>query len=105
MTEQDLKPKAQTRDDLKTRFLGRSLTRTLVSLAVASIVVGALLNFIGVTPGAFWSGFYRTVRGVISALGDSIGEVIGTLVTYLLIGAAIVLPIWFVSRLFSGRKK
>ncbi len=105
MTEQDLKPKAQAREDLKTRFLGRSLSRTLIGLAVASIVVGALFSFFGLNPREFWSGLFGFFKDLVSMLGDSIGEIVITLFTYLLIGAAIVVPIWFISRLLSGGRK
>jgi len=105
MTEQDLRPKAQTREDLKTRFLGRSLSRTLIGLVVASIVVGALFSFFGLNPREFWSGLFGFFKDIVSMLGDSIGEILITLFTYLLIGAAIVVPIWFISRLLSNGRK
>jgi hypothetical protein len=45
------------------------------------------------------------VRGLIAAIGDSFGEIIVNLTTYLLLGAAIVVPIWLVMRLLRGRRR
>jgi hypothetical protein len=89
------------KDSLKNRLVGRHWRRTLVQLGVASIVVGAALAVIGVSPGEFWTSAFNAVRGVIGAIGDSVGEVVVNLATYLLFGAAIVLPIYIVSRLLA----
>ena len=89
----------------KRRLLGGNAGRTLLQLAVASIVVGAIFTFIGLSPREFWRGVFEGVRRVAAALGDSFGDIAVNLATYLLIGAAIVVPIWLVARLLSGRRK
>ena len=91
-------------EDLRSR-IGRSFgVRTLVQLVIASVVVGAIFSFMGVSPREFWTGIYDTFQGVISSLGESFAEVVITIIQYLVIGAAIVIPIWLISRLLSSRK-
>ena len=41
---------------------------------------------------------------MIGTLGENLGEVVLTLLTYLVIGAGIVIPIWLIARLLSSRK-
>ena len=91
-------------DDFRSR-IGRSVgIRTLIQLVIASVVVGAIFSFIGVSPREFWSGIYDTFQGILSSLGESFSEIVITLGTYLFIGAAIVIPIWLISRLLGSRK-
>jgi len=90
---------------LKTRIVGRSPRRTLVQLVIASIIVGAVLAFLGLSPIGFWNGIFDAVKGLVSAIGNSASEVVVNLVTYLLLGAVIVVPVWLISRLLSGRGK
>ena len=91
-------------EDLKTRT-GKTVSgRTILQLVIASIIVGAIFSFIGVGPREFWRGIFDTLSGLISSLGDNISEIALTLGTYLLIGAAIVVPIWLISRVIRGRK-
>ncbi len=82
----------------------RGSSRTIIQLIIASIVVGAIFSFVGLSPNEFWRGIYRTFQNIITMLGDSFTEVAGTLAGYLLIGAAIVVPLWLISRLWAGRK-
>lgn len=91
-------------DDLKTRIVGASAGRTLVQLVIASVIVGAIFSFLGVGPREFWRGIFEGVRDIIATLGESIGEIALNLATYLVIGAAIVVPVWILFRLFSSRK-
>ena len=91
-------------EDLRSR-IGRSVgIRTLIQLVIASVVVGAIFSFIGVSPREFWSGIYDTFQGIISSLGESFAEVVITIIQYLVIGAAIVIPIWLISRLLGSGK-
>lgn len=80
------------------RFRGALGGRTLVRLVVASVIVGAFLAFWDVSPLQFWSGAFDFFKGVAGWLGDSVGEVVVNLFKYFLFGAAIVLPIWAVTR-------
>lgn len=92
------------KENLRNRILGKSTLRTVLHLAVASIIVGAVFSFFGLGPREFWRGVISSVSGVIGSIGDNVGEVIATLSAYLFIGAAIVVPIWLIARLLSGRK-
>ncbi|NWG91597.1 MAG: integrase [Parvularculaceae bacterium] len=85
------------------RLAGGGSLRTLIQLVIASVVVGAFLAFWGVSPGEFWSGVFNFIRGIVGWLGDSVGEIVVNLLTYLLFGAAIVVPIWLIMRVIGGR--
>lgn len=85
------------------RVIGGSPARTLIQLLIASIVVGAIFSFLGLGAFDFWNGIFDTITGIVSTLGESIGEVARTLITYLFVGAVIVIPIWIVMRLMRGR--
>jgi ABC-type multidrug transport system permease subunit len=78
--------------------------RTILQLIIASIIVGAIFSFVGLSPQEFWRGIFHTFQNLITTLGDSLSEIVGTLAAYLLIGAAIVIPIWLIRRVFSSRK-
>jgi hypothetical protein len=88
--------------DLGRRLIGSQPRRTLIQLTIASVLVGMFLAFWGVSPREFWSGVYDFFKGVLGWLGDSIGEIVTNLLTYLLFGAAIVIPVWLVMRVING---
>lgn len=89
-------------NDIGRRIVGARPRRTAIQLIIASILVGAFLAFWGISPREFWSGAFDFFKGLISWLGDSVGEVVTNLVTYLLFGAAIVIPVWIVMRVLNG---
>lgn len=93
-------------DDLKTRFVGKRPGKTTLQLVIASIFVGGVLYLLEISPFDFWRGIFETVRNVVETILGSFGEIVGDLFTYLVLGAAIVIPIWLVARLLSsGRSK
>ncbi len=89
-------------NDLGRKLIGAKPRRTAVKLIIASVVVGAFLAFWGISPREFWSGAFNFFKGIVSWLGDSVGEVVTNLLTYLLFGAAIVVPVWIVMRMLNG---
>lgn len=91
-------------DTLKTRILRGSPGRTILQLIIASVIVGAIFSFLGLSPAEFWRGIFHTVEGLVNALGENVAEIVSRLLTYLIIGAAVVVPIWVISRLLSSRK-
>ena len=91
-------------DDLKSRIFGSNMGATIIKLLIASIIVGAVFSFLGVGAIDFWRGIFESVKGLISTLGESVGEIALNLATYLVIGAAIVIPIWLIARLLSSRR-
>lgn len=88
---------------LKERLTGGSTTSTVLKLVIASVIVGAVFSFLGIGVREFWSGVFDNVRDLVGRLGESFGEIALTLLTYLLIGAGIVIPIWLVTKLLSKK--
>lgn len=86
------------------RFFRGNPGGTLIKLVVASVIVGAALSLLGLSPFAFWRSVVDGVRNLIAAIGDSFGEIVVNLATYLVLGAVIVVPIWLVTRLISTRR-
>ena len=78
---------------------------TAMRLLILSLIVGLFLSFLGLDPVEFWRGAWSMVSGLVSMLGDTAVEIIRNLTTYLLFGAAIVVPMWIVLRLLSGRRR
>lgn len=91
-------------DAIKQRLFGGSIGRTAIQLIIASIFVGAIFSFIGLGAFEFWEGIFRWVRDIIATIGDSLGEIVVNLLTYFLIGAAIVIPIWLIARILTSRR-
>jgi predicted nucleic acid-binding Zn ribbon protein len=79
------------------RLLGGSPAAVILKLVIASIIVGVVLSFFGYGPRDIIDGFGRFVRWV-STLGlDAFEKVF----QYFLIGAAIVIPVWLLTRVFG----
>lgn len=79
------------------RFLGGSPVAVLVKLVFLSLLVGAFMAFLGVTPVGLISRVWRMIQSVIDLSFDSLREV-GRWIVY---GAIIVVPLWLLSRLVS----
>jgi hypothetical protein len=79
------------------RFLGGAPAAVLAKLIFLSLLVGAFMAFLGVTPVGLLDRLGRMVRSVLDLGFDSLRE-IGR---WLLYGAMIVLPLWLLSRLFA----
>lgn len=93
---------------VRSRLFGSSPGKTMLQLVIACIFVGAILALLDISPFGFWRGIFRGVQDLLSVIGDSFGEIVERLSSYLVLGAAIVLPIWLISRLIAGgssRKK
>jgi Family of unknown function (DUF6460) len=79
------------------RFLGGSPLAVLVKLAFLSLLVGTFMSFLGVTPGGLIRQVWWTLQSMFDISLDSLREV-GRWIVY---GAVIVVPLWFLSRLAS----
>lgn len=97
-------PDEPRRDGWPRRLFGPRPGGTIFKLAAASIVVGGVLAIAGISPISFWRGLFDALAGMISLLGNTVGEVAASLATYFILGAAIVVPVWLLSRMLSGRK-
>ena len=82
------------------RFLGGSVLGTIVKLALLSVLVGMVMNFFGWSP-----------RDVLWVLEDALRDLwnagfaaLDSFVGYFLLGAAVVIPAFFVLRLLSFRR-
>lgn len=83
-------------------FLGGSPGRVVVRLILMSLLVGFLMSIFGISP----EGIFRAIEGFINSIFDNGFEVLRSAFAYVLTGAVIVLPIWFLGRLMSaGRRR
>ncbi|HEY8566985.1 MAG TPA: DUF6460 domain-containing protein [Beijerinckiaceae bacterium] len=81
------------------RFFGGPPGAVLVRLVFLSLLVGACLAFLGLTPANLFRRIADLVRSVFDLGFDALGEVGRWLVT----GAVIVVPLWLLSRLMARR--
>lgn len=79
------------------RYLGGSPGSVLVRLIFLSLLVGAFMAFLDVTPVDLAG---RIARAVRSVLGNGF-EAVRRLGIWLVYGAMVVVPLWLLSRLFS----
>ncbi len=81
------------------RFIGGSPGSVLAKLIFLSLLVGAFMAFLDITPFRLIEGLFNWVRSVLDLSLDTVKEV-GLWVLY---GAVIVVPLWLISRFFSRR--
>lgn len=82
------------------RFLGGSLLSVLVRLIFISLLVGAAMAFLGVSPRGLLDAVLRFVR----SLGDLGFGAVREVGQWVIAGALIVIPLWLLSRLFASRR-
>jgi hypothetical protein len=81
------------------RFLGGSTGSVLVRLLFVSLLVGAAMAFLGLSPQALLDSAVRFVRSITDLGFDAVYKVGG----WLLAGALVVVPVWFIMRLLKSR--
>lgn len=81
-------------------FLGGSVLGVLVRLVVLSIVVGVVLSALGITP----ENFFYQINVLLRRIYDLGFGAVETVLGYLILGAMVVVPIWFVSRLIKSMR-
>jgi hypothetical protein len=86
--------------DQMQRFFGGSPGSVIVKLIFASLIVGALLAFLGLSPLRLFDAVIRFIRSITDLGFDAVREVF----TWVIAGALVVVPIWFVMRLIKGGK-
>jgi Family of unknown function (DUF6460) len=80
------------------RFLGGTPLSVAFRLILLSILVGVVMAAIGFDP----YNILRSIQLLFQRLYDLGFEAIDWVWRYFLLGAVIVIPIWFLSRLFSA---
>ncbi|MDD7911132.1 MULTISPECIES: DUF6460 domain-containing protein [Pseudovibrio] len=83
-----------------TRFLGGSPGRVALRLVFLSFVVGIVLSALNISP----LDIYYGIQDFFLRIWNMGFDVLGQLGSYLLIGAVVVIPIWFISRLLQSGK-
>jgi hypothetical protein len=81
------------------RFLGGTPANVLVRLVFVSLIVGAFLMWLDIRPADIYRGAVDTINRVWSLGFGAIREI----ADYILVGAAVVVPVWLVIRLLSAR--
>jgi hypothetical protein len=79
------------------RFLGGSPVAVAFRLILLSILVGVVLAAIGFDP---WN-ILNSIRLLFRRLWDLGFDAVNWLWRYFLLGAVIVIPVWFLSRMFG----
>lgn len=82
------------------RFIGGSPAAVFLRLLFLSILVGAFMAMLGLTPGQLFWHVYDSARALID-MGLATFHDFGG---WILAGAVVVVPLWFVSRLFAASK-
>ncbi|WP_336487167.1 DUF6460 domain-containing protein [Methylobacterium nigriterrae] len=92
-------PGYRTRSGLH-RFLGGSPAAVFVRLLFLSVVVGALMAMLGLTPARLFWHAYDTLRVLIDLGLETFHDFGG----WILAGAVVVVPLWLISRLLAVSK-
>ena len=79
------------------RFLGGSPAGVLLKLVFLSVLVGAAMAMLGVTPGALFWRLADATRALIDLGLDTFHD----FGRWILAGAAIVVPVWLLSRFLA----
>jgi len=82
------------------RFLGGSPLAVLVKLVVLSVLAGAIMAMLGLTPGLLFWHAYDAARALIELGLDTFHD----FGRWILAGAAVVIPLWLLSRFFAMGK-
>ena len=80
------------------RFLGGSPLAVLAKLVLLSIVIGVVLQALGLDP---WD-IVTSIRRLFRNIWDMGLDTFRWLWQYFLLGAVIVIPIWFIMRIFNA---
>jgi Family of unknown function (DUF6460) len=84
------------------QFFGDSIAGTLLRLVLLSIVVGIVFSVLGITP----FNLIERMQQLVSRIIDLGFDAFRSAFTYFLLGAVVVIPVWFVVRLLKlGRPR
>lgn len=79
------------------RFLGGSPGSVLVKLIFISLLVGAFMAAVGITP----MGLVDRITGMLRGIFDLSLDTVKQILLWLLYGAMIVVPIWLILRIIG----
>ena len=88
-------PKEMPKPDYVTRFFGGPPLSVILRLVLLSILVGVILEALGFDP---WN-ILDSIQRLIQHIWDLGFDAVRFLWRYLLLGAVVVVPIWFLLRL------
>ena len=84
------------------QFFGDSVAGTLIRLVLLSVVVGIVFSALGITPFNLIDRLEHVLRRLLNLGFDSLRSAFD----YFLLGAVVVVPIWFIMRLLKlGRAR
>jgi hypothetical protein len=89
-----------TSTDAVTRFFGGPPLSVIFRLVLLSILIGVILEVLGLDP---WN-IFDSLRTLLLRIWDMGFDALRWLWRYLLLGAAIVVPIWLIMRLMRAAK-
>ena len=84
------------------RIFGEKPAGAVIRLVVASVIVGAILAAVGANPVDIWRSLFARIGGAFEAAVENFGSVTTALISYLALGAVLVVPAWLIWRLFLG---
>ena len=87
-------------NDLVTRFFGGPPLSVLFRLVLLSILIGVILEVLGLDP---WN-IIESLRTLFLRIWDMGFDAVRWVWRYLLLGAAVVVPIWLIVRLMRAAK-
>ena len=90
-----LSPEPPTTDSYVTRFFGGPPLSVIFRLILLSILIGVILEVLGLDP---WN-VIDSLRSLLLRIWDMGFDAVRWLWRYLLLGAALVVPIWLIMRL------
>jgi hypothetical protein len=79
------------------RFLGGSPAGVFLRLLFLSVLVGAFMSMLGLTPGRLFWHVYDSARALLQVGLASIHDFGG----WIIAGAIVVVPLWLIGRLFA----
>lgn len=82
-------------------IFNKDSVRTVLKLVVASAVVGALMSFFGLHPLDILEGLSESVH----ALFDNLNAIVSQVISWVILGGMVVIPIWLILSLPRRFKK
>ena len=92
-----MSPETPTTNNYVARFFGGPPLSVIFRLVLLSILIGVILEVLGLDP---WN-VIASLRSLILRIWDMGFDAVRWLWRYLLLGAALVVPIWLVMRLMG----